>query len=104
MDGVTYKWRSEEYPEMGLTNDLQHGLIAQELEKIIPELVLTDPEGWKSIEYTHLVPVLIEALKEQNQIISGQRKDIDELQNKAEANSKLIQQLIDQVNGYSLNK
>ena len=104
MEGVTYNWKKGEFPEMGLNGGKQHGLIAQDLEKIIPELVLTDEEGWKSIEYTHLVPVLIEALKEQNQIIVGQKEDIDALQDKAEANSKLIQELIDQVNGYSHNK
>ena len=70
MDGVTYNWKTEEYPDMGLNDDLQHGLIAQELEKIVPELVLTDKEGWKSIEYTHLVPILVEAIKEQQIVIA----------------------------------
>lgn len=63
--GVSYKWRTEEFPDMKLDQGLQHGLIAQELEKVIPELVHTDSEGWKSIEYSHMVPLLIEAIKEQ---------------------------------------
>jgi hypothetical protein len=65
MNGVTYEWRVSEFPEMGFDKGLQYGLIAQELEQIVPELVGTDNEGWKSIEYSHLVPLLIEALKEQ---------------------------------------
>ncbi|MCB9190051.1 MAG: tail fiber domain-containing protein [Flavobacteriales bacterium] len=69
LKGVTYNWKSEEYPEMGLNEDRQYGLIAQEVEKIIPDLVETDKEGWKSIEYTHMVPVLIEAIKEQQKLI-----------------------------------
>jgi hypothetical protein len=43
---------------------LQTGLIAQEVEKIFPELVKTDEEGFKSVNYIGLVPHLIEAIKE----------------------------------------
>jgi hypothetical protein len=72
MNGVTYEWRISEFPEMGFDEGLQYGLIAQELEQIVPELVGTDNEGWKSIEYSHLVPLLIEALKEQQSQIGAQ--------------------------------
>jgi hypothetical protein len=41
------------------------GLIAQELEKIIPGLVVTNEEGIKSIMYGNIVGLLIEAVKEQ---------------------------------------
>ena len=54
-------------PEMDFEEGTQYGLIAQDLETVIPELVDTDEEGWKSIEYSHLVPVLIEAVKELKQ-------------------------------------
>lgn len=64
MRGVTYNWRTEEFPERNFEKDMQFGLIAQELEKVIPELVTTDGDGYKAIEYSHLVPVLIEAIKE----------------------------------------
>ena len=49
------------------------------MEKIIPELVDTDEEGWKSIEYSHLVPVLIEAIKEQQAIIANQQLELTSL-------------------------
>lgn len=64
MRGVTYNWDQNIDRNEGLDETLQYGLIAQELEKVIPELVSTDEDGWKSIEYSHLVPVLIEAMKE----------------------------------------
>jgi len=73
MRGVSYNWRTDEFPETDFENGLQYGMIAQELEKIIPELVETDSEGWKSIEYSHLVPLLIEAIKEQQAIINQQK-------------------------------
>ncbi len=67
--GVTYYWRRDEFPDQEFEKDLQYGLIAQEVEKILPELVATDSEGWKSIEYSHLVPILLEAIKEQQALI-----------------------------------
>lgn len=45
-------------------NKTQLGLIAQEVEQIIPEVVNTNPEGYKSVNYPVLVAVLIEAIKE----------------------------------------
>lgn len=60
LQGVTYEWIR---PEM--EQGMQIGLIAQEVEKILPEIVSTDSEGFKSIQYSVLVAVLIEAVKEQ---------------------------------------
>ena len=37
---------------------------AQEIEKIYPEVVLTDKDGYKSVDYSRLTPVLVEAIKE----------------------------------------
>jgi hypothetical protein len=51
----------------------QLGVIAQEVEKVYPDMVDTDEEGMKSVAYTQLIPVLIEAVKEQ-------QKQIEELQ------------------------
>ncbi|MGE0637449.1 MAG: tail fiber domain-containing protein [Bacteroidia bacterium] len=86
MRGVTYNWRTEEFPERNFEKDLQFGLIAQELEKVVPELVTTDGDGYKAIEYTHLVPLLIEAIKEleaknntQQAVIDNQQKTNSEL-------------------------
>lgn len=76
MRGVTYGWRQDIPANEGLNDKMQYGLIAQELEKVIPELVHTDEEGWKSVEYGHLVPVLIEALKEQQTEIEALRSTV----------------------------
>jgi hypothetical protein len=51
------------------------GLIAQEVEKVLPELVDTNKEGYKSIAYGNIVALLIEAIKEQD-------KRIQELESK----------------------
>lgn len=74
--GVTYQWKKDEYPEMKFEEGTEYGVIAQELEEILPDLVDTDNEGWKSVEYSHMVPLLIEAIKEQQAIIDHQKETI----------------------------
>ncbi len=58
------------------------GLKAQEVEKVIPELVSTDEEGTKFLNYDGMVPVLIEAIKEQQQQIRALKSEIEQLKNK----------------------
>lgn len=62
--GVSYYWRQDEFPEQKFNDGLDLGLIAQEVEQILPEVVHTDNEGYKSVQYSHIVPVLVEAVKE----------------------------------------
>ena len=69
MEGVQYDWRKEEFPEKGFPQGKQVGLIAQDVEETLPEVVATNPNGYKSISYEKIVPVLIEAIKEQNKRI-----------------------------------
>jgi len=64
--GRTYKWKAE----TGRGEGMHYGLIAQEVEAVIPELVSTrESDGIKSVNYQGFVPILINAvdeLKEQN--------------------------------------
>ena len=64
LNGVTYHWRAEEFADRGFTNKKQIGLIAQEVEKVFPDLVDTDAQGYKSVNYVQLTPLMIEAIKE----------------------------------------
>jgi hypothetical protein len=57
LEGVRYDWIDNNKPSLGL--------IAQEVEKVLPELVETSTDGTKSISYGNIVGVLIEAIKEQ---------------------------------------
>lgn len=72
LNGISYQWRTDEFPEKSFKKGNQIGLIAQDVEKVYPEVVLTDKDGYKSVDYSKLVAVLIEAVKEQ-------QKQIDEL-------------------------
>jgi hypothetical protein len=51
------------------------GVIAQEVEKVLPEVVTTRDNGYKAVKYEKMIALLIECVKEQ-------QKQIDEIKNK----------------------
>ncbi|NVO09086.1 MAG: tail fiber domain-containing protein [Bacteroidales bacterium] len=55
------------------------GFIAQDLEKVIPEVVETDEKGSKFVNYDGIIPFLVEAMKEQQAIIESLQIQIQEL-------------------------
>lgn len=66
LNGVTFNW-DKSNTDMNLDDANHIGLIAQEVEKVLPQAVTTgnDDNEIKSVAYTDIVPVLIEAIKEQ---------------------------------------
>ena len=91
--GVNYTFRTEEFPERDFTEEKQYGVIAQEVQKVFPELVHEDKEGYLSVNYTGLIPVLLQALKEQQQIINQLRAALnDEHRNNEELKAALDRQ------------
>ncbi len=74
---VGYYWNSEEFRDKNFDNRMHYGVIAQELELILPELVETDAEGFKSVEYTSLIALLVKALQEKEIQISNLEKKVD---------------------------
>jgi hypothetical protein len=63
--GVRYRWNALGVQRGGTAGAEQVGLLAQELEQVYPELVSTDAQGYKAVNYAQLTPVLLEAIKEQ---------------------------------------
>ena len=62
--GVSFNWRTDEYPTQKFNDKPQLGLIAQEVKEVFPELVMQDDNGYYSVDYVKLTPVLVEAIKE----------------------------------------
>ena len=52
------------------------GVIAQEIEKVLPEIVATRPDGFKAVKYEKIVPLLIESIKELYKEIENLKKQI----------------------------
>jgi len=63
--GVRFDWRAGEFPAMNFESGRQLGLIAQQVQPVLPEAVSVDSQGVRSIAYTKIIPVLVEAIKEQ---------------------------------------
>ena len=81
LQGVSYDWKTEEFPEKSFSDKTEFGFIAQELEKYFPNVVLTDENGYKSVQYSHMVPVLLEAIKEQQRLIDQLQGTVSNLSN-----------------------
>ena len=65
--GVSYDWNRAKFPDKGFNDRHQLGFIAQEVREILPDVVSEDPEGYLSIGYSAIIPVLAEAVKELKQ-------------------------------------
>ncbi|HIP36410.1 MAG TPA: tail fiber domain-containing protein, partial [Crocinitomix sp.] len=94
----SYHYDINKYPNLG-DSTLHFGVMAQELEVILPNLVKTknidlhntqanekdkkvdykEPEQVKTVNYLELVPILIQGIQEQQQIINAQQQQIDSL-------------------------
>jgi hypothetical protein len=72
LEGVSFNWKSDGSPDIGF--------VAQDVQKVIPELVITDSnDGTLSVKYLNMIALLTEAIKEQQSRIEEQQKEIDEL-------------------------
>ena len=72
LQGVTYTWKEE--------SDRRHyGVIAQQVEEILPEVVKKGDDEIRKVAYMELIPVLIEAVKEQQKTITKLSNEVKEL-------------------------
>ena len=87
--GYTFNWndkapewtKDKEYKsEAGLLKDV--GVIAQDIVKVVPEAVHKRENGFLSVKYDKIVPLLIEGIKEQQTQIEELKKRINNLENK----------------------
>lgn len=75
LSGYTYFWKESHHPSRK-----QIGLIAQEVQAVLPELIQEDDEGLLKLDYISLIPVLVEAIKEQGELIRKQGERIHYLE------------------------
>jgi len=76
LNGYSYHWKDVSNP------DEQIGLLAQELQKVYPQLVKENEQGTLSVNYSGMVPVLLTAIKEQQQQIDELKKLLVQLSEK----------------------
>ena len=72
INGVSFDWKH--------MNQSSAGVIAQDVEKVLPEIVKYGEDGYKSLNYNGLIGLLIEAVKEQNETIKSLEQKINTLE------------------------
>jgi hypothetical protein len=80
INGFRFNWRDDDFAGMNFDKGTQIGIIAQEIEKLFPELVRTDDKGYKAVAYDKLSVILLQGMKEQQQQIESAREENTRLQ------------------------
>jgi Chaperone of endosialidase/Head domain of trimeric autotransporter adhesin len=75
INGYTYHWKDDKRDQ-----NMQIGLLAQEIQKVYPELVRQDDKGMLSVNYLGLVPVLLEGIKAQQDEIEILKTRLEKLE------------------------
>jgi hypothetical protein len=76
--GVSFEWDPQSDPKGNFRPGRQLGFLAQEVETVFPEAVMKDQEGNYHLAYTKLVPVLVEAIKEQAAKCEAQQRRMEQ--------------------------
>jgi hypothetical protein len=61
---VHFFWRAVDFPDRGFGTQSSYGLIAQEAEAVLPDLVVADAQGYKAVDYSKLPLLAIQAIRE----------------------------------------
>jgi hypothetical protein len=104
---VHYYWRATEFPDRHFGDAQTYGLVAQEVEQVLPELVVTNVDGYKAVDYSKLPLLTIQAVKElkaENDALKSQGAELkaqgaqlktenDDLRSRVEILERLIREM-----------
>ncbi|CCQ35359.1 uncharacterized protein Nmlp_1149 [Natronomonas moolapensis 8.8.11] len=74
LEAATYSWEDEDTPD-----DREAGVIAQSVQRVLPEAVSEDEDGYLNLAYRQLTPLLIEATQEQQGHIENLEAENEQL-------------------------
>jgi Chaperone of endosialidase len=87
-------WQAERDKRRAELAPTQVGVLAQEVEAVLPEAVSTDEAGYKTVRYDNLIPLLIEAVKEQSAQIQALSSEVSALAEKLRDNQRTPSEII----------
>ena len=93
MRGVEYDWRSNAFPQVNFDHGKQLGFVAQEIKEVLPEVVSQDAQGYYSIAYSKVIPVLVEAIKDQQKEMAEKNGEIQDLKQSVAELKQRVQSL-----------
>ncbi|NNL91321.1 MAG: hypothetical protein HKO66_03715 [Saprospiraceae bacterium] len=97
LQGVTYEYNTDDHKRFDAeAGQTQIGFIAQDVQKVLPELVSSDgtEDAYLGIRYANMAAVLVEAMKEQQSQIDMRDERIDELEKQLALLSEKVNQII----------
>jgi hypothetical protein len=90
---VHYYWRATEFPDRHFGDARAYGLIAQDVEQVLPELVVVNDDGYKAVDYSKLPLLTIQAIKELKAENDGMQTRIADLQKEVRAATDVAEAL-----------
>ena len=76
ISGYEFDW-NEESPEWAQERGHDIGIVAQEIQKVLPEIVTERTNGYLGVDYKRIIPLLIESVKELKQEIENLKKKVN---------------------------
>jgi len=101
MHGKSFEYKTDEFKSLNFTKNNTLGFLTQEIAEILPEAVKIDSNGFYSMNYDEVIPVLVEAIKQQNTIIRDLQQQIYECLAKE---TKIKQEITMQSENNDINK
>jgi len=93
----TYNFKTNEFPKLNLPETIQNGFLAENLETVFPELIKENaakgeemPYEFKSVNYTGMIPVLTQAIQEQQKQIADLNAKVKNLETALSQGSAVI--------------
>lgn len=93
INGVRFCFNTADFSDMGFSDKQQVGVIAQDIEKVLPELVTEDEDGYKAVAYDKLTSVLVEAVKGQQEQIENQHEEINVLNSRINMLEQMVMEM-----------
>jgi hypothetical protein len=97
---VYFNWRASEFPNKHFGDALSFGLIAQDVEAVLPELVTKDEQGFLAINYSKLPLLTIQAVKE----LKAENEALKQRNAALESRLETLEQMMRQLTGQQLKQ
>jgi hypothetical protein len=90
LQAVSFLWNARDFPERRFGASPSFGLVAQDVEKVLPELVTEDERGYKAVRYNKLPLLMLEGMKELKEANDSLKQENDRLQSQMAALRTLV--------------
>jgi len=97
--GVAFEWNVAEYPEHRFAKGRQIGFLAQEVNDVVPEIVSKGKDGYYSVDYGRLAPVLVQAIQELQAINASKDRELESLKSRLAVLESSIETLMVRLEG-----